>query len=43
VTRFWKAVGVALQILVLGELLFAALVVMYVTEPGERIFRYAGF
>ncbi len=41
--RFWRGVGVALQIAILGELLFVALVVMYVADTGERIFRYAGF
>ena len=41
--RFWKRAGIALQILVLGELLFAALVIMYIVDTGERVFRYAGF
>jgi hypothetical protein len=43
VSRFARRLGVAIQLLVLGELLFVAISQMYVAETGARIFRYAGF
>ena len=39
----WRALGVALRIFVLGQLLFFALTELYVAETGARVFRYAGF
>ncbi len=41
--RFFKVLGILTQALVLGSLLFAALVRMYGIEIGARVFRYAGF
>jgi hypothetical protein len=41
--RFARWLGVAIQLLVLGELLFVAVSQMYIAETGARIFRYAGF
>jgi hypothetical protein len=35
--------GVLVQIMVLGELLFVALATMYAMQTGTQIFRYAGF
>lgn len=42
-TRFFRVLGVAIQILVLGQLLFLALLKWYGVEAGARIFRYAGY
>ncbi len=41
--RFARWLGVAIQLLVLGQLLFVAVSQMYVVQTGARIFRYAGF
>lgn len=41
--RFFRGLGIGLQVLVLGELLLVALVVMHVVDTGGRVFRYAGF
>jgi len=41
--RSLRALGLALRIFVLGELLFFALTELYVAETGARVFRYAGF
>jgi hypothetical protein len=40
---FFRALGVAVQVLVLGELLFVAVITMYASSTGAQVFRYAGF
>ncbi len=42
-TRWLRGLGALLQGLVLGGLLTWALVNLFVTEVGARIFRYQGF
>ncbi len=42
-TRFFRGLGVAIQILVLGQLLLLALLKWWGLEAGARIFHYAGF
>jgi hypothetical protein len=37
------ALGIALQIIVLGQLLVIALGGLYAASAGARVFRYAGF
>ena len=39
----FRALGIGVQILVLGELLFVALATMYAMQTGAQVFRYAGF
>ena len=41
--RLFRALGITLQILVLGELLFIAVATMYAMRTGTHVFRYAGF
>jgi hypothetical protein len=41
--KWWRRLGIAIQILVFGELLFFAVAELYVLESGARLFRYAGF
>lgn len=41
--RFFRGLGIAFQVIVLGEALFIALITMYAMQSGARIFRYAGF
>ena len=42
-TRLFNTLGVTLRIVVLGELLFLALLVMYATQTGAKVFQYVGF
>lgn len=42
-TRLARALGIALQILVLGQLLSMALSEMYVAHTGARVFKYAEY
>lgn len=37
------ALGVTVQIVVLGEALFVAIATLYSLESGTQVFRYAGF
>jgi hypothetical protein len=41
--RLSRGLGIALQVLVLGELLFIAVATMYAMQTGAQVFRYAGF
>jgi hypothetical protein len=41
--RFFYLLGVALQVLVIGEGLFFAIVTLYAMHADARVFRYAGF
>ena len=42
-TRWLRTLGIAVRILVLGQLLALALAEMYVVQTGARVFAYAGF
>lgn len=42
-TRFARILGIAIQVVVLGELLFMALSEMVVLQTAARIFQYAEF
>ena len=39
----WSRLGIGIQIVIFGELLFFAIAELYVLESGARLFRYAGF
>jgi len=41
--RCFKAAGVVLQAVILGEALFVAIVTLYAMQSGAQVFRYAGF
>jgi hypothetical protein len=41
--RLLYLLGLAVQIVVLGEALFFALVTLYAMQTDARVFRYAGF
>jgi hypothetical protein len=38
-----KQLGVVVRIIVLGHLLFVAILGIYATETGATVFRYMGF
>lgn len=38
-----RAAGIAVQIVVLGELLLLAISTMYAIQTNSQVFRYAGF
>jgi hypothetical protein len=38
-----KFLGVTLRVIVLGHLLFVAVLGIYAAETGARVFRYMGF
>ena len=40
---FFRGLGIAVQIFVLGELLFVALATLYSMQKDSHVFRYAGF
>lgn len=40
---FFRALGTTIRVIVLGELLFIALVTLYSMQTNSHIFRYAGF
>jgi len=41
--RVARALGMALQVIILGQLLVIALGGLYAASAGARVFRYAGF
>ena len=41
--RLLGGLGVAVRIVVLGELLFLAILVMYAMQSEAKVFQYAGF
>jgi hypothetical protein len=41
--RLLAGLGLLVRIVVLGELLFLAILVMYAMGSGARVFQYAGF
>ena len=43
VNGFLKALGIAVQIIILGEALFLAVAMMYSMQTQAQVFRYAGF
>ena len=43
VERAFRAVGVTIRAVVLGELLFLAIVVLYALQSRATVFEYAGF
>ena len=40
---FFRVLGMAVQIFVLGELLFLAVATLYSMQTDSHVFRYAGF
>lgn len=41
--KLFGGLGIAVRVVVLGELLFLAILVMYAMQSGAKVFQYVGF